>query len=281
MDPLDSVLNHFSLSADVFFTGNICGNHEFSEDPRRGHLHVIRSGKVTLFIEGQQPSQIWIAEPSLIFLPRPRAHKLLMNSVDGADVVCGTVSFGGGERGPISASLPDVLLIKLDDFKGADVLLGLMYEEAFSGTMGKQALLDRLCQVLIIRMLRHCLSTGATVGGTLAGLSDSRLSRALQAIHALPSYPWTLEEMADQANMSRARFASRFKKVIGETPANYLALWRVMAAQNMLRQGLPIKRVALEVGYGNSSSLTRAFSRSVGVTPMNWLNSQGVASSKA
>lgn len=48
MNALDLLLNHFSLHAGVFYTGNICGNHDFEKNPLRGHLHVIKQGMVEL-----------------------------------------------------------------------------------------------------------------------------------------------------------------------------------------------------------------------------------------
>ncbi len=72
--------------------------------------------------------------------------------------------------------------------------------------------------------------------------------------------------------MSRARFAVRFRQVTGHTPADYLAAWRVMVAQDMLREGRPLKHVALDIGYGSVSAFTRAFVRKTGDTPTAWLS---------
>jgi transcriptional regulator GlxA family with amidase domain len=105
-------------------------------------------------------------------------------------------------------------------------------------------------------------------------LSDSRISKALQAIHAEPAHPWTLEEMAKTAGMSRARFAVYFKTLTGTTPANYLTSWRLMLAQKLMKKGLVLKIIAIEVGYGSSSALARAFSRALGCAPLEWLHSQ-------
>jgi AraC-like DNA-binding protein len=91
------------------------------------------------------------------------------------------------------------------------------------------------------------------------------------AVHDAPTQAWTLEEMADLAGMSRARFAVHFREVTGETPADYLASWRITLAQGLLRAGRPLKHVALDVGYGSASALTRAFIRKIGQPPTHWL----------
>lgn len=270
MDRLSTLLNHFTLRAGVFYSGNICGIHTFDEDPVRGHLHLIRRGPVRVL--GVGSSSVDIVRPSVLFLPRPDAHRLIANDRTGADVVCGTVQFGSGGRNPVSDSLPSVVLVELDALAGMESLLGLMFEEAFSDASGRQAALDRLCEVLLIRLLRHCVDNGLTQGGTLAGLADKRIVKALTALHAEPARAWDLAELANLAGMSRARFATHFKVVTGDTPADYIAGWRIMLAQRLLRRGLPLKHVAQEVGYGSASAFTRAFTRKTGCAPTLWLS---------
>ena len=279
MNHLDTLLNHFSLHAGVFYTGNICGRHDFERDSMRGHLHVVKHGSVEL--AGAKREKFEITEPTLIFLPRPDDHWLMADKKAGAEVVCGTVFFDGGGGNPITDSLPDFVLIKLSETQGIEQLLDLMFEEAFNQDDGKQAALDRLCEILIIRLLRHCITHGLASGGTLAGLSDSRISKALEAVHAEPAHPWTLEGMAETAGMSRARFAVKFKELTGTTPANYLASWRLMLAQKLMKKGLALKLIATEVGYGSSSALARAFSRTLGCAPLEWLHAQKDAKSSS
>lgn len=269
MDRLSLLLHRFSLSAGVFYTGQICGVHHFERDTQRGHIHLIKRGPVKL--TGGREGTLSITEPTLLFLPRPDSHRLIANDRDGADVVCASIQFGGGGHNPITDSLPPLVLVPLADLPGAQALLELLYEEAFSEQSGRQAALDRLCELLLIRLLRYCLDQGLTQGGTLAGLADPRLAKALVALHEDPARAWELSDMASLAGMSRARFAVHFREVTGDTPADYLASWRITLAQGMLRAGRPLKHVALEVGYGSASALTRAFIRKIGQPPTHWL----------
>lgn len=270
--PLDHLLTQFSLRAGVFYTGNICGLHDFERDQRRGHLHLVKNGPVQLIAPGK--AAIVVEKPTLVFLPRPEAHRLVADETEGADVVCATVLLGGGGRNPVSDSLPDTILIALDQMAGIHELLGLMFDEAFGDRSGRQALLDRLCEVLMIKMLRHCLDQGVAAGGALAGLSDPKLAKALEAIHRQPAHDWDLPAMAAKAGMSRARFADHFRNVVGKPPADYLASWRIMLAQRLLARGAPAKTVALDVGYGSSSALHRVFVRKLGLSPSDWLREQ-------
>lgn len=269
MDPLSLLLSRFSIRAGVFYTGRICGVHEFEVDRLQGHLHLIEQGPVDLI--DADGGCLHIARPSILFLPRSDQHRLVADDCKGARVICATVQFGGGKGNPISDSLPPLVLVRFSEMEGTALLLELIGQEAFRETPGGQAAVDRLCEVLIIRLLRHCLLHGMTSRGTLAGLCDCRLAKALAAIHMQPTRPWNLVGMAAAAGMSRARFAAHFRQVTGQTPADYLAGWRITVAQNLLKSGRPMKQVSVEAGYGSSSAFTRAFVRNVGLPPSQWL----------
>lgn len=272
MNLLDALLSQITLRAGVFYTGNICGIHKFPEDSRHGHLHLVKHGVIR--VKGVGVKTVKITEPVLLFLPRPGLHQLVADNDPGADVICGTVQFDGGNHNPVVDSIPDVVLVKLKELPGITTLSEIMFEEASSERVGRQAILDRLCEILIIRLLQYCLDNGLTQGGTLAGLADRRLSRVLAAIHEDPASNWNLERLAAIAGMSRARFAVHFREITGETPASYLASWRVMAAQRLLRQGFHPKHVAYDVGYGSASALTKVFMRKLGCSPFGWLKTQ-------
>jgi transcriptional regulator GlxA family with amidase domain len=110
--------------------------------------------------------------------------------------------------------------------------------------------------------------------GVLLGLSDPRLSKAIGAMHEHPEISWSLEQLAQQAGMSRARFAAHFRKVVGITPFDYLTNWRLGIAQTMLRKGNSLKLIATAVGYTNATALTRVFTKRLGTSPSDWLRAQ-------
>lgn len=270
MDPLSRLLSRFTVTAGVFYTGRICGVHPFAADPHRGHLHLIEQGPVDLIDEQGRSERF--EQPVLIYLPRPGRHRLVADDTLGARVLCATVQFGGGDNhNPVSDSLPAVVKVRLDELDGFGDILGLIANEALQQQMGSQSAIDRLCELLIIKLLRHCLQAGLTTGGMLAGLADARLAKALAAMHRDPMRSWPLVALANEAGMSRARFAARFHQVTGSTPADYLTGWRISCAQKLLRSGRAIKQASAEAGYGSSSALTRAFIRKVGMAPSEWL----------
>lgn len=268
-DRLTTLLQRFPLRAGVFHVGEICGLHEFHRDVSRGHLHLVRRGPVRVL--GLAAGPLEIREPTLLLLPRPQPHRLLADDRAGADVVCGTVAFGAAGRNPVADALPDLVQVPLADLPGSAPLLELLFEEAFSERCGRQAAVDRLCEVLLLRLLRHGMARGWAASGALAGLADARLAPALQAMHDTPAQAWSLEDLAARAAMSRSRFAERFRAVTGQAAMDYLAAYRIAFAQGLLRQGRAPKAAALEVGYASTAAFTRAFVRRVGMTPSRWM----------
>ena len=58
---------------------------------------------------------------------------------------------------------------------------------------------------------------------------------------------------------------------MGTPPSTYLAGYRITLAQDALRRGDKLDRVAQQVGYGSAAALSRAFSSVCGVSPRQWL----------
>ena len=89
-------------------------------------------------------------------------------------------------------------------------------------------------------------------------------------MHEAPAQDWSLAALASCAGLSRSVFAERFRDVVGMTPGDYLARWRIGLAQHWLRQGRPLKWVAGEVGYAGEAALSRAFKARCGVSVRDW-----------
>src|SRR5690606_35397357 len=112
------------------------------------------------------------------------------------------------------------------------------------------------------------LPSGAT--GWFAALNDPIVSRALAAIHGDPARRWTVEDLAREAATSRAVLAERFRMVMGRTPMDYVANWRMQLAASRLRGGDTLSAVAAGIGYESEAAFSRAFKRLTGVTPGHW-----------
>lgn len=272
MDRLSTLLSQFGVRARLFHNGRLCGVAAYDGADPRGHFHLLQAGSVTL----QRPDggDLLLTRPSLIFMPRPGRHKLIADESAGAQLVCASMEFDGGASNPLSASLPDLLVLPLDELPLLADTLRWLFGEAAAGHCGREAVLDRLFELLIILLLRHLLDHRALNTGMMAGLADLRLARSLLQMHNAPHRAWSVAELASESNMSRAAYAAHFRSVIGQTPADYLLSWRISVAQKRLREGRPIALIADEVGYESPSALARAFRRKTGHSPRDWMRSQ-------
>lgn len=269
-DPLAPLLTHFKAEARLFFAGNLCDDAHFGADHGTGFLHLLRAGSVRL--HDTTGYAVTLDEPTLIFYSRPLSHHFQINPLSGADLVCASMRFEHKAFNPISFALPARFQCPLSAFKGADALLGLLFNEALEQKPGRQHVLDRLFEVVLIDVLRIALAREDAEPGLFRSLLHPQLSKALTAIHADPATTWSLDTLASLAGMSRSSFAATFKHEVGDTPGNYLTRWRVTLAQAMLREGVPLKLVAERVGYASQAGFLRAFKMVIGASPTAWKN---------
>ncbi|CAB3771494.1 AraC family transcriptional regulator [Paraburkholderia solisilvae] len=269
IDRLETLFERFSVSARVFHTGALCGITDVAAEDT-GQLHLLRNGEVAVVHDGQ--TALRLREPSVLLYPRPMAHRFVSDPERGADFACAQLRFECGVSHPIAAALPAFICMPLNQVEGAEGVLALIFDEAFSQRCGRKALLDRLFEVVLIQILRCLMEHGEVKVGLLAGLSHQRLRHALVAMHEDPAQAWTLEGLAARAGMSRSVFATTFHEAIGVTPGQYLQSWRISLVQSAIRRGQPLKLISDEVGYGSEAALSRAFKAQTGMSPRDWKN---------
>ena len=267
-DRLLELLKCFELKARVFQAGPMCHTSRFDETNGLGYIHVLRCGE--LQIESPYHPPMRVDEPCLFFYMNPTSHLLQPMSSD-VQMVCASLAFDAGLSNPIASALPEVVLIRLSELPTLDLSLQVLFREAAEEHCGRQAMLDRLIEVVFIQVLRDLMDQKRLQIGLLAGLAEPRLEKAVNAMHAEPARDWSLQELAATAGMSRARFAAKFRTVVGMTPVSYLSVWRLGVAQSLLRRGKSVQWVADMVGYSSASALTRAFRAHTGQTPTEWL----------
>lgn len=169
--------------------------------------------------------------------------------------------------------LPEMIHVSGHDRLTA--LVPVIHEETRANRPGREMILQRLLEVLLIEALR---SGPAAIlpPGLLRGLSDPQLAGALQRIHAGAGGPLSVSEMAKEAGMSRSGFFERFRRQVGRAPMEYATDWRMALAKTLLRQGgLTNTEIALKVGYGSASAFGLAFVRHEGLSPGAFANKDG------
>ena len=146
-------------------------------------------------------------------------------------------------------------------------LVRLVNEESSAQNSGRELVLTRLVEVLLVEALRATAGEDAPPG-LLRGLADARIAHAMRLIHSNPERAWTVAQLATKAAVSRSTFFERFTRAVGMAPMEYLLAWRMAVAKDLLRrEDLALAEVAERVGYGSASTFSTAFSRYVGQSP--------------
>lgn len=282
-DHLSQLMQHFSVKAGVFYTGTLCGISRF-DDPAisSGHLHLLKRGGLTIIDHCNTHHQF--DKPSLIFIPRPSAHSLHPQnnptssqneaSPDRAsrtELVCATVDYGAGTDNLFTTALPPLMAVPLDQTSPLSAIVEQLFAEAFSQNPGKKLIIDRLCEILLVLLIRQSIEQRTLDEGMLAGLSHPKLARVLEMLHNEPDKTYSMEQLASEAAMSRTVFMESFKSVVGTTPGDYQMRWRIELAQSLLKKGKALAYVADAVGYSNRSGFARAFRKVTGMSPSHWL----------
>jgi len=199
---------------------------------------------------------------------------------------------GGGDRwltarftvDPILAKhlltlLPPVLVIRSADGRVADWLAGAahaMMQEALQAAPGAQVIVNRTIELIFAHAMRQWAANSDSATGWLGAALDPRIGRAITAIHTAPERPWSVDELARLAGMSRSNFAERFQQLVGYTPAAYVACWRLDRATVLLRASdLSVASVASRSGYQSAAAFSRAFRGYFGVSPQVWRQQLG------
>jgi AraC-like DNA-binding protein len=171
------------------------------------------------------------------------------------------------------ASVLVSLLPSLVHIRGVErlaVLVRLVSDEAIERRSGRDLVLTRLVEVLLVEALRST-PAGAAPPGLLRGLADARLAPAIRQMHGQIGRAWTIAQLAKAAGLSRSAFFDRFTRTVGVAPMEYLLSWRMAVAKQLIGRGeLGLAEIADRVGYASGSTFSTAFKRHAGRAPRRY-----------
>ncbi|MCX5496380.1 AraC family transcriptional regulator [Kaistia dalseonensis] len=182
---------------------------------------------------------------------------------------------------PDAALLVSLLpgMIHIHGVERLSTLVRIFGEEAVQQRPGRDLVLTRLVELLLVEALRAAPGKDAPAG-LLRGLADPRVAEALRRMHGDPERSWTVDGLAREAGLSRSALFDRFTRAVGLRPMEYLLAWRMAVAKDLLRNGsIALDEVARRVGYGSASTFSTAFSRHVGEPPGRYARSAARANS--
>lgn len=283
-DMLSDVLRSLRLRAWIFKQGSYCGAWALdSTGCARATLHLIGRGQAWVHSESER-EPLPVRGGDLVMFPHGDWHQLsgtprrqpglhLPTAGEGpfTTVLCASIEFEARGVNPIMQALPRAIVVSSED-QGTSAelhaLARMMLAEYEANAAGRSGVLDRLAEVMFVLVLRHHMQRAPELAGFLAAVKDERIARTLALLHHAPGKDWRVGALAHEAGMSRTVFAERFTSLLGQTPMQYLASWRMHVADEMLRDGRSsVAQIAAQVGYQTEGAFRRAFKRVRGVGP--------------
>jgi AraC-like DNA-binding protein len=296
MDVLSQILDSVEMRGSLYFATEYTAPWALQVDANTNvcRFHVVVEGSCHLTVGNQRAS---LSRGDLVLVPHGAAHALLDDPEtppvelaralaasryeeeglfrwggggDRCRLVCGHFEFDQEATHPLLVGLPALVHVQATptyNFRWIDQVMQFIGEETHSRRAGSDAIARRLSEVLFVQVMRHFAETEPQALPILAGLTDERLSRALHAMHTRPEHSWTLEELAQEAGMSRTAFALTFAELVGLTPMKYLTDQRMRQAAKLLKAGESIGAVADRVGYRSEAAFSRKFKQLTGTSP--------------
>jgi AraC-like DNA-binding protein len=295
MDVLSDVLTTLRLESTVFAHGALAKPWGIRTEAHQDFsFHIVADGACVLDVDGEARKDVGAGD--VVIVSRGRGHSLRDDAKtramgleeflstggfatraprasdrDPTKLVCGCFQLEGLPDDPLLASLPPIMHARalVHDVGWLGETIKVLDRESTSDAPGAQTVVNRLCDALFVYVLRRLLAElPRDESSWLAALVDPHLGASLRAIHEKPAEAWTVADLAQRAGMSRSAFAAHFTKVVGEAPIEYLIRWRLRKAATMLRATTAgIAEIAANVGYDSEAAFSKAFKRSIGVTP--------------
>ncbi|MET9328147.1 AraC family transcriptional regulator [Tsukamurella sp. NPDC003166] len=240
-------------------------------DRRVAHLAV--SPGVTVQVGG---TTVPLAPSDMALLARGDEH--VLSGPDGAEWVTGEFTADHAIADPVLAVLPPVIHCTgaAPDALWLRTSLELLLRETDSPSPGSHVMAARILDLLFIHALRRWAAEAEVTPGWLTAAMDPRLGPVLTAVHAHPEHPWSIDELARIAALSRSALAARFTRLLGMPPAAYVTAQRLDRAAELLRDtDSPVGEVGTAVGYASEAGFSRAFHRRFGAPPLRWRGTVG------
>jgi AraC-like DNA-binding protein len=310
---LTDLLSSMRLSGGVFLDGEMAGpwsvwSHLTPQEcaaymPQPSHIvayHYVRAGWLTCEVPGKPAARVGAGE--IVLLPRNEPHLLhgpvAAEPVDGRDIMlppdaegmyrvrvsgegeltkiyCGFLGSTTPEN-MLLQHLPSVMVISLDDVADSAWIKRSLDFAVHGLSRDAPEMVGKLAEGLFAEAVRRYVEAlPPQQAGWLAGLKDPAVGRTVALIHQRYAQVLTLDDLAREAGVSKTVLGNRFRELLGESPMQYCARWRMSVAADMLRNNRQNAcSVAYSVGFNSEAAFNRAFKREFGLPPAAWQRGQ-------
>ena len=292
-DPLSTALTTMKLRAFISVALDAGGEWAVDFPAYEGFtLNVVQKGECWLMVSAREKVRLRSGDCFLLTGGKPftlasdlsrrrrdRAEQLFMHAKEGVAVcngggqffVLGIIfRFQGHLPSLLFGRLPPVIHLDGSSDHAAAFRWSLdrFNAEMRNVGLGRSLILSHLAPIMLLQMLRLYVGSSPVEENWLRALVHPRLSGVLEAMQTDYKRNWSVNQLADLAQMSRSGFALVFKRIVGVSPLVYLANWRMQIACELLQEGRQsIATIATDVGYDSESAFSTAFDRIVKCRP--------------
>ncbi|MFD1178603.1 helix-turn-helix domain-containing protein [Paenibacillus puldeungensis] len=160
------------------------------------------------------------------------------------------------------------LNISISSLEYVNSLISVMIEEYHNKLQGYQTMLTSRFMELVVYLSRQYDNQEKGIDSSLMHLAN-----AISYIEDHYLEPVTLEEIADQSDISVRHLNRIFRSYYQTTPIAYLQRLRLERACILLKETcLSVTQISYECGFSDSNYLARQFKKTYGMTPKSYRN---------
>src|ERR1700724_1171136 len=230
VEPSDAVVFHFVAEGRAFVRHPGAETIELQAGelvmfPRGGAHEVAHSARGKAI-----PLKTFLAKRNGVVDPDPKAVTL----------VCGQFNLDRHLALPALRALSQAVTLRVGMEAGFSPLsdtLRMLRRELETPNFGNEIVVRNLLSSLFVYFMRDWAeAVSPAANDWFSAVRSPQIARALASIHEAPERAWTLEELAQEAGLSRAAFARIFSASVGEPPHTYLTRWRMGIAHQLFEK---------------------------------------------
>lgn len=254
-------------------------------------FHVVTQGEAYVRFPRQEET-VRLQRGDIILLARGFAHEIATGptvplpegacSASGPEgagplltLVSGLYQFWDEPIHPFFKEIPEYVVVRAETVAAHDPVhtaLQLLSAEASRAELGSETVTRALLDILFTYIMRQVVQQKAQAAQSWCqAVSDPSLAKVLQVMHTDWAHDWDLAELAQQAGMSRASLAAKFKQSMGDTPLRYLTTLRMQHAMELLSASdRSVEQIARAVGYSDAFGFSKTFKKVTGEAPRDF-----------
>jgi AraC family transcriptional activator of mtrCDE len=186
-------------------------------------------------------------------------------------LVCGCFNAIYGPGLDLFASLASPVIEAFDVYDQLDQVMNYAMAELAAREIGRGAMASALFKLVLLTLLRRCLTSSNVWVERFSLLSDPPIARAFIEMASRPAADFSVQTLCRSVGLSRSAFMARFTAAFGESAMSVLRRLRMRYAASLLAANAgSIEQVALQSGYQSRSSFTRTFRQHYGTDPSDY-----------